>query len=113
MTTGPEPLPHDAAARLARFNELLATAIANAESREALARLAEQQAALRRIATLVARSTPPSDVFAAVAEEMARCLGTTDAEVFRYDARRGCRRGCARRAGGERAPRRRPSDAGG
>jgi signal transduction histidine kinase len=38
-----------------------------------------------RIATLVARSTPPSEVFAAVAEEMARCLGTTDAEVFRYD----------------------------
>ena len=81
----PEPLPDDTAARLARFTELLATAIANAESHEALARLAEQQTALRRIATLVARSTPPSEVFAAVAEEMARCLGTTDAEVFRYD----------------------------
>ena len=84
-TTGPEPLPDDAEARLARFNELLATAIASAESREALARLAEQQAALRRIATLVARSTPPPEVFAAVAEEMARCLGTTDAEVLHYD----------------------------
>jgi hypothetical protein len=35
---------------------VLATAIANAESHDALARLAEQQAALRRIATLVARS---------------------------------------------------------
>jgi GAF domain-containing protein len=81
----PEPLPEDTAARLARFTELLATAIANAESREALARLAEQQAALRRIATLVARGTSPSEVFAAVAEEMARCLGTTDAEVFRYE----------------------------
>ena len=81
----PEPPPDDTAARLARFTELLGTAIANAESREALAQLAEQQAALRRIATLVARSTPPSEVFAAVAEEMARCLGTTDAEVFRYD----------------------------
>jgi signal transduction histidine kinase len=84
-TTAPEPLPDDTAARLARFNELLATAIANAESREALGRLAGEQAALRRIATLVARGTPPSEVFAAVAEEMARCLGTTDAEVFRYD----------------------------
>jgi len=84
-TTAREPLPGDTAARLARFNELLATAIANAESREALGRLADEQAALRRIATLVARSTPPSEVFAAVAEEMARCLGTTDAEVFRYD----------------------------
>jgi PAS domain S-box-containing protein len=84
-TTASEPLPDDAAARLARFNELLATAIANAESREALARLAEQQAALRRIATLVARGTPPPEVFASVAEVMARCLGTTDAEVFRYE----------------------------
>ena len=81
----PEPLPDDTAARLARFTELLATAIASAESREALGRLAEQQAALRRIATLVARSTPPSEVFAAVAEEMARCLGTTHAEVFRRE----------------------------
>jgi GAF domain-containing protein len=80
----PEPLPDDTATRLARFNELMATAIANAESREALARLAGQQAAVRRIATLIARSTPPSEVFAAVAEEMARCLGTTNAEVFRY-----------------------------
>jgi PAS domain S-box-containing protein len=84
-TTAPEPLPDDTAVRLARFNELLATAIANAESREAVARLADEQAALRRVATLVARSTPPLEVFAAVAEEMARCLGTTDAEVFRYD----------------------------
>ncbi len=42
----PEPLPEDTAARLARFTELLATAIVNAESHEALARLAEQQTAL-------------------------------------------------------------------
>src|ERR1700754_4215950 len=46
----------------------------------------EELSALRHIAMLVARSTPASEVFAAVAEEMARCLGTTDAEVFRYDA---------------------------
>jgi GAF domain-containing protein len=45
----------------------------------------DELSALRRIATLVARSTPPSEVFAAVAEEMARCMGTTDAEVFRYE----------------------------
>ena len=79
------PLPADTAERLARFTELVATAIANAESREALARLADRQAALRRIATLVARATAPDEVFAAVADEMARCLGTTDAEVVRYD----------------------------
>jgi signal transduction histidine kinase/putative methionine-R-sulfoxide reductase with GAF domain len=81
----PEPLPDDTADRLAHFTELLATAIANAESREALARLAEQQAALRRVATLVATGVNQSELFAAVAEEMARCLGTTDADVVRFE----------------------------
>ncbi|MEN3313122.1 MAG: hypothetical protein V7645_2451, partial [Actinomycetota bacterium] len=33
--------------------------------------LAEEQAALRRIATLVARGVPPEEVFAAVTEEVA------------------------------------------
>jgi hypothetical protein len=46
----------------------------NAESRAGLARLAEEQAALRRVATLVARGTPPGEVFAAVAEEVGRLL---------------------------------------
>jgi signal transduction histidine kinase len=45
-------LPADTEARLASFTELVATAIANADSRAELARLAEEQAALRRVATL-------------------------------------------------------------
>jgi hypothetical protein len=53
-------LPADAEARLVSFTELVATAIANADSRAALARLAEEQAALRRVATLVARATARS-----------------------------------------------------
>jgi len=81
----PEPLPDDTAARLARFNELLATAIANAESREALARLAEQQAALRRVATLVASGTSPADLFAVVAEEVTRVVEVPLTIVVRYD----------------------------
>jgi PAS domain S-box-containing protein len=80
-----DPLPDDTAARLASFTELLATTIANAESREALGQLAEQQAALRRVATLVARAVSPSAVFAAVADEMARCLHVVHATVSRYD----------------------------
>ena len=40
-----------------------------------VARLAEEQAALRRVATLVARGAPPEEVFAAVAEEVGRLLG--------------------------------------
>lgn len=56
------------------------------ESRDATRMLADQQAALRRIATLVARAGPPSEVFSAVAEELARCLGVIHATVVRYEA---------------------------
>jgi len=56
------------------------------ESRDATRMLADQQAALRRIATLVARAVPPSEVFSAVAEELARCLGVIHATLVRYEA---------------------------
>jgi signal transduction histidine kinase len=72
--TRAKPLPADTEARLSSFTELVAMAIANAESRAGLARLAEEQAALRRIATLVARGTPPEEVFAAVVEEVGQLL---------------------------------------
>ena len=45
-----------------------------------------EQAALRRVATLVARATPPEQVFAAVAEEAGRVLGVHRASIARYDA---------------------------
>jgi signal transduction histidine kinase len=80
------PLPADTEARLANFTELVATAIANAESRAALGRLAEEQAALRRVATLVARGTPPEDVFAAVIEEVGRLLAVDMANMWRYES---------------------------
>jgi signal transduction histidine kinase/PAS domain-containing protein len=78
-------LPADAEGRLARFGELAATAIANADAREALRRVADQQAALRRVATLVARGTRPDLVFAAVAEEVGTLLPLVElALVGRY-----------------------------
>jgi GAF domain-containing protein len=80
-----QPLPPDIETRLASFTELVATAIANAASRASLARLAEEQAALRRVATLVARATPPQVVFAAVAEEAGRLLAVDFAILVRYD----------------------------
>ena len=81
-----EPLPPDTEARLASFTELVATAIANAESRAELARMAEQQAALRRVATLVARGTPPEEVFAAVVDEVGELLPVESASMCRYDS---------------------------
>jgi signal transduction histidine kinase len=47
--------------------------------------LAKEQAALRRVATLVASGAPPSRVFEQVTEEAARLLGMAGATVMRYD----------------------------
>jgi len=80
-----QPLPAHAEARLASFTELLATAIANAESRARLAQLAEEQAALRRVATLVARGVPPEDLFAAVVYEVEQLLPVDLASICRYE----------------------------
>jgi signal transduction histidine kinase len=80
-----EPLPAGTEAKLARFTELAATAIANAQARVELRGFADEQAALRRVATLVARTVPPEEVFAAVTEEAARLLGADHATMGRYD----------------------------
>jgi len=80
-----EPLPAGAEARLAGFTELAATAIANAEARVELRGYAVEQAALRRVATLVARGTPPAEVLTAVTEEAGRMLGADYTTMARYD----------------------------
>ena len=54
-------------------------------SRDELAVVAELQASLRRIATLVARGVPPSEVFSAVVGEVSRCLGVHHSVLFRYE----------------------------
>jgi signal transduction histidine kinase len=79
-----EPLPESTEARLAGFTDLAATAIANAQARVELRGFAEEQAALRRVATLVARAAPPAQVLAAVAEEAGRLLGARRAIMSRY-----------------------------
>jgi PAS domain S-box-containing protein len=81
----PDPLPDQIEALLAEFTELVATAIASSTSREQLASLADEQAALRRVATLVARQSPPEEIFAAVAEEVGRLLHVEDTTIFRYE----------------------------
>jgi signal transduction histidine kinase len=85
-TTREEPLPADTEARLAAFTELVGSAIANAQARVELRGYAEEQAALRRVATLVARAAPPQEVFAAVAEEVARVTSADLTGLNRYDA---------------------------
>ena len=85
-TSNEGALPPDTEARLASFTELVATAIANTEAREALARLADEQAALRRVATLVAEGVSQDTLFAAVAEEVAGLVGVDQLTIDRYDA---------------------------
>jgi signal transduction histidine kinase len=81
-----ERIPSDIEQRLALFTELLASAIASAESRAELARVAGEQAALRRVATLVARGAPPEELFAAVAEEVGELLRVDHTGMSRYES---------------------------
>jgi GAF domain-containing protein len=83
--TSRSEVPAGAEERLAGFTNLLATAIANAQARVELREFAEEQAALRRVATLVARAAPPEEVFAAVTEEAGRVLNADLARMNRYD----------------------------
>jgi signal transduction histidine kinase len=80
-----EALPADTESRLMNFTELVATAVSNAQARAEAQRLADEQAALRRVAPLVAHESPPEEVFAAVAEEVGRLLRIETTAMFRYD----------------------------
>jgi signal transduction histidine kinase len=80
-----QPLPLDTEARLASFTELVATAVANAQARQELRELAGTQAALRRLATLVARGETPEAVFAATTSEVLRYFGGGTARMIRYE----------------------------
>jgi hypothetical protein len=51
-------------------------------------RLAAEQAALRRLATLVARGVEPLEVFGAVADEMRRCVPADAAGLWRFESDR-------------------------
>jgi PAS domain S-box-containing protein len=84
-TTGEERLPSETESRLGQFTELMATAISNSESRAQADRLTEEQAALRRVATLVAKEAPLGEVFAAVGEEVANVVGDVDLSLFRAE----------------------------
>ena len=79
------PLRADTLDRLAGFTELMATAIANSDARTEIERLAQEQAALRRIATLVARGADTGEIFAAVAREVSEVMHLPVAGVQRYE----------------------------
>jgi signal transduction histidine kinase len=77
---------HDVEARLEPFTELVAIAISRAQAYDDLRQLAEEQAALRRVATRVAEGVPAHEIFDAVASEIAGTLGLQGVEMARYEA---------------------------
>jgi len=64
------------------FNRM---AVSLEADREELRRLADEQAALRRVATLVARGVPPTTVFSAVTREVGLFSGADLARMERYE----------------------------
>ena len=86
VSTREEQLPADTEARLAGFTELVGTAIANAQARADLRAYADEQAALRRVATLVARAAPPQEVFTAVVVELGGVFAVDYTGMTRFDA---------------------------
>src|SRR5260221_4038739 len=91
VDTGRVQLQPDTEQRMTEFTDVVATAVANAQNRDSLeagrdelARLLEEQAALHRVATLVARGIDPVEIFLAVAEEVRRLLGADGAGIARF-----------------------------
>ena len=81
--------------------------VLDAGAHEALAQLAEEQSALRRVATLVASAPEPEAVFQAVAEEAGRLLHVRSAATIRYEGGQALdRRALGRRARPRRLRRR-------
>jgi signal transduction histidine kinase len=93
-------LPATTTSRIGEFTELVETAISNAETKAELtasrsrlvatgaelARLAEEQSALRRVATMVARATSLANVVESVSEEVGRLIPADTAAVGRYES---------------------------
>ena len=71
--TGDERFPPDVEERLEKFTSLVAVALSNAQARDELATLAEEQAALSRVAVAVATEERPERLFSVVSRRSAGC----------------------------------------
>jgi signal transduction histidine kinase/CHASE3 domain sensor protein len=85
-TARPEPLPAPTEARVQAFTELIATAVSNLRARAELRRVAKEQAALRRVATLVAQTAEPAEIFVTVTREVGELCRADLARMERYEA---------------------------
>lgn len=81
---GGRHLPPGLEGRLDPFAEVVATAIESANVRDEMRALAREQAALRRIATLVAAGAEAAGVFNAVCAETGRIVGAASVSLARF-----------------------------
>ena len=84
-TSGDRPLPQDTGPRLEQFARLVAAALGTSQARSDLRALAAEQAALRRVAELVARGTASDEVFVAVTNEASALFGDLPVALMLYD----------------------------
>jgi signal transduction histidine kinase len=82
--TGDKQFAENAEERLLQFGKLVSVALANAQAREDLNALADEQAALSRVAVSVATGELPEQLFDAVSEEVGRLFGARSAATVRY-----------------------------
>ena len=80
-----EPLAAATETRLRDFAEFAAVAVANADSRNRLRRLADSEASLRRVATLAAEGATPAELLSALAREAARILDGSTVAIAKYE----------------------------
>ena len=88
LSTAATPQPASTKGRLASFTELVATAIANTQARQELQQLADEQAALREVATLVAQGAEPGAVYDAVCVATGRLIDAASVNLARFTPRR-------------------------
>jgi PAS domain S-box-containing protein len=77
-------LPPDTETRLADFTELISIAISNTQARGDLRLLADEQAALRRVATLVAAGEDSHELFAAVCQEAGKLFAAASVNLAHF-----------------------------
>lgn len=85
VAAGRGALPPRIEEKLARFAELAGTAIASSQARADVQALADEQAALLRVAELVARGGPSDAVFEAVAAEAQQLLDGQPMTLVRFE----------------------------
>lgn len=85
VAAGREALPPRIEEQLSRFAELAGTAIASSQARADVQALADERAALLRVAEQVARGGPPDAIFAAVAAEAQQLLGGQPMTLVRFE----------------------------